>query len=108
MSKPISPSEVAAAKREHIPAAVFDAFNAEIVANFTAGRAKVLQKDVVQRLVDGGMDRQEIFDKGYLNVEEVYRAEGWRVEYDKPGFNETYDASFEFKLHEVLVMGRAG
>lgn len=97
MTKPISPAEVAAAKREHIPAVVFEAFNAEIAANFTGGRAKVLQKDVVARLVEGGMDRQVIFDKGYLNVEEAYRAEGWRVEYDKPGYNESYDASFEFK-----------
>ena len=97
MSKPITPDEVASAKRAHIPDAVFDAFNAEIAAAFTAGSATVKQDKVVQRLIDGGMERREIFDKGYLNVEEVYRDAGWNVTYDKPAYNESYSAFFVFK-----------
>jgi len=48
-------------------------------------------------MVKKGLNRAEIFDKGWLNVEEVYRAAGWAVEYDKPGFNESYSATFTFK-----------
>lgn len=96
MSKPIRPEEIGAARKAIFPPAVFEAFNAEIAANYTAGRARVLQEDVVARLVAGGADRQTIFDKGWLNVEETYEAEGWDVEYDKPGYNESYGAFFIF------------
>lgn len=97
MSKPITPDEVGAAKVVHIPAAVFDAFNAEIAKEFTSGAATVKQAAVVERLVAGGMKRSEIFHAGWLNVEEAYRAAGWQVEYDKPGYNETGEAYFKFR-----------
>jgi hypothetical protein len=96
MSKPIRPQDVGAAKTECIPAAVFDAFNAEISARFSGRSATVMQEAVVARLVDGGMKRSEIFAAGWLNVEEEYNASGWKVRYEKPGFNESGSAYFEF------------
>lgn len=96
MTKPIRPEDIGAAKVENFPAAVFDAFNAEITAKFQAGMARIRQDVVVQRLIDGGFKRQEIFDAGWLNVEDAYRAAGWKVNYDKPGFNEIGEAYFEF------------
>lgn len=97
MSKPIRPEEVGAAKAVVIPAAVFDAFNAEIAARFEHDTATVKQEAVVARLENGGISRREIFDRGWLNVEEAYRAAGWKVVYDKPGFNETGEAYFTFE-----------
>lgn len=41
--------------------------------------------------------RQEIFDNGWLDIETVYEDSGWSVEYDKPGYNESYEASWTFK-----------
>lgn len=96
MSKPIKPEDVGAQKANFIPEAVFDAFNAEIIAHFTHGSAKVIQERVVSRLIGGGMSRHEIFDSGMLNVEEAYRAMGWKVEYEKPGYNESGEAYFTF------------
>jgi len=43
------------------------------------------------------MARDEIFDRGWLDVEDLYRISGWRVEYHKPGYNETYEPTFEFQ-----------
>jgi len=97
MAGPLSPDDIAAAKRQHIPEAVFDAFNELLALKFTNGSATILQKDVLAKLEAGGMVRQEIFDNGWLNVEEAYRDAGWKVEYDKPAYNETYDASFKFR-----------
>lgn len=96
MSGPIRPQDVGAAKTTYIPAAVFDAFNAEIAARFANGSAKVYQEAVVERLVAGGIDRREIFDAGWLNVEAAYEAAGWEVYYNKPGFNEAEQSYFEF------------
>lgn len=97
MSKPIRPEEVGAAKAVVIPAAVFDAFNAEIAKQFTNRRATVRQEAVVARLVESGLRRQELFDAGWMNVEEAYGAVGWKVTYDKPGFNEPGEAYFVFE-----------
>lgn len=44
-----------------------------------------------------GLSRQEIFDNRLLDVEDVFRSQGWKVEYDKPGYNESYPATFTFR-----------
>lgn len=99
IGKPITPQEVAGAKRKYIPAAVFDAFNAEIAQRFAGGRAIVPQETIVARLEAAGLQRREIFDSGWLNVEESYEAAGWTVIYTKPAYNESGSPYFEFK-HE--------
>lgn len=97
MSKPIRPQDVGSAKVEHFPAAVFDAFNAEIARNYANGQAVVKQSVVVERIVKSGIDRSEIFGAGYLNIETAYETAGWKVSYEKPGFNETGDSLFFFR-----------
>lgn len=116
MSKPISPKDVTVQKAKAFPPFVFEAFNELIAQNYTCGSATVKQKDVVTRMVsiankhisDQDLDEEfggygssvnsnKIYDNGWLNVEEVYREQGWKVSYDKPGYNESYDAYFVFK-----------
>lgn len=97
MSKPITPAEVGSAKAVHIPAAVFDAFNAEIAKQFSHGSALVRQNAVVHRLTEGGMQASEILEAGWLNVEAAYEEAGWKVTYDKPGYNEPGVAVFKFE-----------
>jgi hypothetical protein len=97
MSKPIRPQDIGSAKAEHFTAAVFDAFNAEIAKHFANGQAVVKQSVVVDRLVKAGIARSEIFGAGYLNIEMAYEAAGWKVSYEKPGFNESGDSLFFFR-----------
>lgn len=116
MSKAISPSQVAGQKAKSFPDYVFEAFNELIAARYTVGSATVKQKDVIALIlekanagisdeeIDGeiagsgrSLSRAQIFDRGYLNVEEVYREQGWKVSYDKPAYYEDYDAYFEFR-----------
>lgn len=96
MVKPISPDEVGAEKQKHLPEIVFETFNRLIAQNFSNGRAKVMQEDVVHALTENCITTSEIDKNGYLNVEEAYRDAGWKVEYDKPGYNESYGAFFVF------------
>lgn len=95
MTNPIRPDEVKAAKT--IPHQVIETFNALITENFHHGCATVLQKEVVSRLVDAGLDKKEIFKRGWLDVEALFEDHGWKVNHDNPGYNETYDAVFEFR-----------
>jgi len=94
---PIKPSEVAKKKAIDFPDAVFEAFNQLIAQNFSAGYAVVKQDEVVALMVKKGLKRGEIFRNHWLDVEDVYKAAGWKVEYDKPAYCESYDAFFSFK-----------
>lgn len=96
---PIRPSEIDSEKTKTFPDAVFEAFNELITQNFENGSAVVRQDKVVTLMVKKGLDSSEIFDKGWLNIEDVYRKAGWRVEYDSPGYNENYPATFTFERH---------
>lgn len=93
---PIKPSEVVKQKKESFPDEVFEAFNELIAEKFSGYCAEFKQEAVVARMVAKGLSRAEIFSKGWLDVEDVYRAQGWDVEYDSPGYNESYPATFKF------------
>lgn len=98
MVKPISPDEIPKAKKKYFPDEVIDTWNEIIATNFSSGSATVQQDDIVRALSSRlDITRNEVFNKGYLEVEDIYRAEGWKVHYDKPGYNESYGAFFEFK-----------
>ncbi len=92
MTKPITPSEVV--KQEVIPDFVFEVFNELIQRNHRAGRATVKQSDA-EKMIKAKMGEAE-FDDRWLDVEDHYRDAGWQVEYDKPGYNETYPATYTF------------
>jgi len=94
--KPIKPGEVADKKKIDIPDAAFEAFNELIAENYNGRTATVYQDKVVERMAAKGLNRNEIFKKGWLDVEEIYGKTGWKVEYDKPGYNEDYAAHFIF------------
>lgn len=82
----ITPTQAMERKHGSIPDAVFDAFNAEIVErfNFDAREARVTQNNVVARIEAlTGVEREEIFDRRWLDVELIYETRGWRVSYVK-------------------------
>ncbi|MBI3633338.1 MAG: hypothetical protein HY226_03550 [Candidatus Vogelbacteria bacterium] len=98
---PIKPGEITKAKKVSFPAAVLRAFNELIVKHMSGKSASFRQDEVIELIMAKmhleGNERNKIFDNNWLDVEAVYRAEGWIVEYDKPGFNETYPATFTFR-----------
>lgn len=97
--KPIKPSDIATAKQTAIPEVVIEVINNLLALKFSNGRATIYQKDIVNSLLkNGDISKDEIFNLGYLNFEEIYREQGWKVTYDKPGYGESYDAFFEFKV----------
>lgn len=103
--KPIRPEDVPAKKAAAIPDEAIAAFNELIAENMSGRYARVTQADAIDRIVakfahqSVRLDqvRARIFAEGWLDVEEIYRAAGWRVEYDKPGFNEDYGAFWTFR-----------
>jgi len=96
---PFSPDQVADRKSKEIPDYVFDVWDTLIATAWNGSTARVVQNVAIEALLKhtASGDRKEVFDKGWLDIEEIYRAVGWKVHYDKPGYNETYDAYFVFK-----------
>lgn len=98
MSGPIKPSEVVDKKRKQLPDGVFDAFNELIAERWDGRSAVVLVGDAAIRIAAKlKIERSAVFDRGLLDVDDIYRKAGWRVEYDKPGYCETYEAKFTFR-----------
>jgi hypothetical protein len=96
-AKPITPAEVVKLKVTLIPDLVIEAFNELIAENYSGGYSSFTEKKVVARIVKKGISSTEAYANHWLDVEDLYRSIGWKVEYDKPGYNESYDATFTFK-----------
>ncbi len=94
--KPITPDELGSVRLQSFPPEVIKVFNGLITQEFQNGRAVIVQEDVLDILDRVGIPRATVLEKGYLNVEEIYRDAGWSVKYDKPAYNETYHATFTF------------
>lgn len=97
MSKPIRPDEVTSLKAQTLPDEVFDVFNAAIAKHWDGRSATFTQDEVVAALAEKlSTSREDLYARKLLDVEDVYRAAGWSVEYNRPGYNETYRATFTF------------
>ena len=99
MTKPIKPEDVVEHKKTNIiPSGIIESFNDAIAKNYANGCATVYQDEVLALAVERtGYDSHTIFSNKWFDIEDIYRAEGWRVTYDKPGYNESYRAYFEFR-----------
>lgn len=100
---PIKPSDIPAAKAAVIPAFVIDAFNECIAKNYANGRAHFLQKDVQTIIQDKCTEKGIWYKMHFLDIEPIYEKNGWKVEYDKPAYCESYDASFTFIKRQSFV-----
>ena len=106
--KPITPRKAALAYMSTIPDFVIEVVNT-VLAEKSDGSGRMItisQHDITNRikryLTDiEGADPEDTanmqIDPKWLDFEPLFRQAGWNVKYDKPGYNETYEAFFEFK-----------
>jgi hypothetical protein len=95
--EPVSPEGLDQLKRELIPPEVFETFNRLLGEKAVNGYAVINQDEVVKELTERGLERQNIFRKGWLNIESLYEANGWKVIYERPGYNESGQSYFTFR-----------
>ena len=91
---PISPKEVTHA----IPDFVIEAVN-DLIKKKWDGKKAVIYQDEILDIISGDDNkpsRKTIFDNNWLDFEDLYREQGWKVEYDKPEYYENYKAYFKF------------
>lgn len=99
--KPIVPADIGESKLKILPDAVIETFNQLIAKNWDGHESELKQREVINALEKVGYSEQAIFEERLLDVEDVYRAVGWEVTYNKPGYNETGLATFTFRKRGV-------
>jgi hypothetical protein len=106
--KPFNPKEAAANKISSIPPVVLKAVNQLLAEKYNQHGVTLKQADVIKRIleldIEGKLDgtcmelsAAILFDKGWFDFEDLYEKQGWKVTYDKPGYNESYDANWSFE-----------
>ena len=102
--QPIKPSQVVKKKKDGIPDFVIESFNDLIVKHFNGNSSTIKQDEILSVIfskMSKGSKRQDVFDNNWLDVKDIFLNAGWQVNYgfryDKPGYNENYPATFEFK-----------
>lgn len=95
--KPITPEEAGFAKAGVLPVEVLKTWNEMIIVKVSNGVARITQDQIIAALMKTtGVEREAVFKSGWLEIEDLYRAVGWDVDYDKPGYNESYQPIFTF------------
>lgn len=100
MMKPFTPKE--AKENKIFPPQVIEAVNTLISENYVKGSFNILQSEVVSKILnlferDGiQVCSNDLFKKHWLDFEDCYRKYGWNVIFDKPAYNESYQAFWTF------------
>lgn len=97
--KAISPDEIIQNLDKIIPPAIFEAVNQLLMEKYRGtGQVIIKQKDIIEKAIsiDETLTSSIIFEKKYMDFEDMYRKSGWLVSYDKPAYDENYDAYFVF------------
>jgi len=100
--KPITPKEATEEIEKNFPNFVIEGINNAInkhyfgKASFTI-KQKVIA-DEIMAVAPEGVTREKLFEKHWMDFEKIYEKFGWNIKYDRPGYDENYDAFFEFKI----------
>lgn len=96
------------AKQRHvasIPDFVIKAINELLSENYKDQGFSIPQDTIITRILRYSPEeitRSSIFSNRWLDIEDLYRQNGWEVEYDKPAYNESYSARFIFKPKQSI------
>jgi hypothetical protein len=106
-NKVVTPKEIKKNKskeiKSEIPDFVFQIFNELISMKYKGDKEIIILQDEVIDLIlqhDTSIERQDIFENKWLDVEASYRNVGWKVEYEKPiaWGGEDFEAHFVFSF----------
>lgn len=98
MIKPIKPEEINL--NELFPDEIVDAFNECIKNNLRQRKSTFKQKEVLDLILQKlpNLTKNDIFKSGWLDVEDLYRNNGWKVVYESPTYNEDFEPYFTFRF----------
>lgn len=97
----ISPREAVDRFASEIPPEVIECWNEELMANLRVrgkyASSNCLYSNISKRIqAKLNISSQEVNRRGWLDIEDIFRAKGWEVSSDIPGYNESYSANVTF------------
>jgi hypothetical protein len=98
----ITPDEALHEKHNVIPEAVLNVVNQLLRERWDNHTARITQAEVfkeafaIMRADGANVTKDDFFKRHWLDFEQVYKNAGWKVEYDRPGYNESYEAFWVF------------
>lgn len=95
---PITPAKAAELKIHSIPDVVIQAVNELLAEKYSPGTIHILQKEITARVeqLDPSVSINDMYKRNDFDFEPLFRKAGWKVNYDKPAYNESYEAVFKF------------
>lgn len=100
MILPITPKEAKQKAQTAIPSFIIQAVNDLICLKIGSNDSVVIKQDDILEQAGAGLNkpefRRQIYDNKWLDIEDLYVKFGWKVEYDKPAYCESYPATFKF------------
>ncbi len=95
--KPITPKEVDNKKIQSLPDIVLNTFNNAIIENWNGKQATFGQNKIAIIIAkELNITIDKVYNLGYMDIEPLYQKAGWKVTYDKPAYNESYEATYTF------------
>ena len=97
--KPVRPEDVFKQEEHTIHPSMIRAINL-FLTRFDGNQTTITVEELVEQFLkfEPSWTRDMIWDKKQLGFEGLYKASGWDVVYEKPGYNENYTPFFVFKL----------
>ncbi len=92
-NRPLKPNEVLTTQMETFPEEAFIAVNGLIAERLNGQYAKFTIKALRKRMVELGLDQEEIKTRGWDRVGSIYKSNGWDVNYHYPASDD--DANFD-------------
>lgn len=98
-SKPITPEQAKEKFTKRIPDIIIDAINDLIVEHYSPiKRSATIKQDEILNRISDTYSRQTVFDNNWLDIEDIYREQGWDVTYEKPTYGDSdFPPYFTFK-----------
>lgn len=98
---PLTPEVAMQSHYKNVPGKVIECWNKCIQENLQVRGKKVSSRFLLEELSDKikqemECSHDEAQKKGWFDLEDVFRKQGWKVSYDQPGYNESYKAHYEF------------
>jgi len=94
--KPLSPSEAQKAFNKNLPDFVIESANELIVENLDTNGGASFTFEALKVRIDTKKPDDVPWNKKWLDIEDAFKAAGWKVVADSPGYNETYKGHFKF------------
>lgn len=100
--KPIPPEQAHTDFKSTLDPLMIQAVNNLLVLKGYAKYITLKQKDIISEYERLHHEKRtkplNVFKTNQLEFEGIFRDAGWQVTYDKPGYNESYEPTFEFKF----------